>query len=273
MSNEFASQSKSYLARSEIHTQWQNDYLNADMDRFYDLAFAEILRRLKPQPQDKLLDAGCGYCYHTERLARGGCAITSVDFSEAALAIASKTISRAGLDHQVKLQQADLTRLVFENDFFDFVVSWGVIMHIPEMEKALAELARVLKPGGVLVLCENNLYSLDVQIRERVVGWIKKLVGRKMPHIEMTPRGSEAWFTEDGGGLMVRKTNMEFLTRFLQEKGLRLEARIAGQFSEAYTNVPVRLLKKPLFRLNEFYFQHMPWPALAMGNILFFRKD
>ncbi|MGX4770528.1 methyltransferase domain-containing protein [Bradyrhizobium guangdongense] len=273
MSSELASQSKTYLGHSEIHTQWQSDYLNADMDRFYDLAFAEILSRLNPKPHDRLLDAGCGYCYHTVRLARGGCALTSVDFSEAALAIARQTIAGAGLGSQVSLQQADLTALPFEDDSFDFAVSWGVIMHIPEMEKALTELARVLKPGGILVLCENNLYSLDVQIRERLVGLIKRLIGRRMPDVRMTARGSEAWAAEDSGGLMVRKTDMGFLTRFLLEKGLRLETRIAGQFSEAYTNVPVRSLKRPFYRFNEFYFRYLKWPTPAMGNILFFRKE
>jgi ubiquinone/menaquinone biosynthesis C-methylase UbiE len=273
MSSELASQSKTYLDRSEIHTQWENDYLNPDMDRFYDLAFGEILNRLKPGPQDELLDAGCGYCYHTLRLARGGCAITAIDFSEVALAIARETINRAGLERQVGLRQADLTTLPFEDDRFDFIVSWGVIMHIPQMEKALVELGRVLKPGGTLVLCENNLYSLDVQIRERAIGWMKRLIGRKTPDIQMTPRGSEAWSAEDTAGLMVRKTDMGFLTNFLLKQGLRLENRIAGQFSEGYTNVPVRLFKKLIYRFNEFYFRRLKWPALAMGNILFFRKE
>jgi hypothetical protein len=72
---------------------------------------------------------------------------------------------------------------------------------------------------------------------------------------------------------MVRKTDMGFLTGFLLKQGLRLESRIAGQFSEGYTNVPVRLFKKPIYRFNEFYFRRLKWPALAMGNILFFRKE
>jgi hypothetical protein len=146
-------------------------------------------------------------------------------------------------------------------------------MHVPQMEKALAELGRVLKPGGTLVLCENNLHSLDVQIRERVLRWIKRSLGRKLPEIRWTPRGSEAWSSEDSGGLMVRKTDIGFLTSFLMERGISLEARIAGQFSEAYTNLPVRLLKKPIYRLNEFYFRRLKWPSPAMGNILFYRKN
>jgi ubiquinone/menaquinone biosynthesis C-methylase UbiE len=152
------------------------------------------------------------------------------------------------------------------------VVSWGVIMHIPDMEGALSELARVLKKGGVLVLCENNMHSLDVEIRERGIRAIKKLIGRKLPDINTTPRGTESWMETDSGGLLVRKTNMEFLARFLEGRGLTEIARTSGQFTEAYTNMPVRFLKRAVYKMNEFYFRFLKWPSLAMGNLIYFRK-
>jgi SAM-dependent methyltransferase len=82
---------------------------------------------------------------------------------------------------RLPFQRADLTALSFATNTFDFVVSWGVIMHIPDIEKALAELARVLKPGGLLVLCENNVDSLDVVVRERLINSIKRAIGRNTP--------------------------------------------------------------------------------------------
>lgn len=265
-------QSEQFLQTQGIHTQWESDYLNPQMDRFYDLAFGEIVRRLNPKPSDTILDAGCGYCYHTRRLARGGCRIVAIDFSEAALAAAQQTVLNAGLDKQVTLQKADLKHLPFEDASFEFVVSWGVIMHIPEMEAALAELARVLKPGGTLVLCENNMHSLDVAVRERAIRWLKRLLGRPSPEMKLTPRGTEAWMQTDQGGLMVRKTDMGFLKTFLATKGLRQTARIAGQFSEGYTNMPARALKSLVYALNTVYFKFVGIPQLAIGNILFFEK-
>ena len=68
------------------------------------------------------------------------------------LTAARRRIVDADLDKQVVLQKADLTALPFPDCSFDFVISWGVVMHIPEMEKALLELVRVLKPEGTLVL-------------------------------------------------------------------------------------------------------------------------
>ncbi len=269
---ERSSQTERFLQRSEIHTRWETDYLNPDMDRFYDLAFGDILKRLQPRSSDKLLDAGCGYCYHTIRVARSGAQITAVDFSDAALVAARRTLANAGIDKQVILQKADLTHLPFEDASFHFVISWGVIMHIPEMEKALSELARVLKPGGTLVLCENNMHSLDVAIRERAINTVKKLLGRNPPEVKRTARGSEVWTQSESGGLLVRKTDMGFLSRFLAEKGLHQIARTAGQFTEAYTNMPVRMLKGIVYALNIFYFKHVRVPQLAVGNIVYFHK-
>ena len=145
-------------------------------------------------------------------------------------------------------------------------------MHIPQMEKALSELARVLKPGGTLVLCENNVRSLDVRVREKSVDFIKKSIGRNIGEKTDTPRGTETWLAGDGGGLMVRKTDMDFLVGFMSSIGLSLVNRTAGQFSEIYTNLPLRPLKRLAYAFNEFYFRRKMPAILAMGNILYFRK-
>lgn len=118
-------QSEKFLSQTDIHAQWQSDYLNADMDRFYDLAFGDIVKVLSVRPTDRILDAGCGYCYHTVRLARSGASITAVDFSEAALAAGQQTIANAAMADQVDLRQADLTALPFADSSFEAVVSWG----------------------------------------------------------------------------------------------------------------------------------------------------
>lgn len=272
MANE-PEQSKRMLQSQEIHSQWRSDYLNPDMDRFYDLAFADILKKLQAGAADRILDAGCGFGYHTVRLSRSNALITAVDFSDVALETARKTIGLAGIERQVHLQQADLTQLPFDDDAFNFVVSWGVIMHIPNMEAALGELARVLKPGGVLVLCENNMHSLDVVIRERAIRITKRVLGRPLPEFRQTLRGTETWMQSEDGGLMVRKTNMAYLIQYLTQRGLRNIGRVAGQFTEAYTNMPTQTLKRFVYALNTFYFRRIRFAGPAIGNILYFRKS
>ena len=164
MANDLAGQSHEFLQKPEIHDRWLSDYLNPDIDRYYDLAFAQIVQKIGATDRTTLLDAGCGYCHHTVRIARSGARITGVDFSEAALSAAKETLDRSGLSGQVSLQRGDLTSLPLPDASFDAVICWGVLMHIPEMDKALSEFSRVLKHGGMLVLGENNVASLDVQI-------------------------------------------------------------------------------------------------------------
>lgn len=270
--HERSDQSAKFLQGAGIHSQWESDYLNPRMDEFYDKAFADIVERIPIKPSDSILDAGCGYCFHTARLARSGAQITAVDFSEAALAAAADTIRQRGLEKQVTLRQADLTKLPFADASFDHVVCWGVLMHIPDMEKALDELVRVLRPGGTLVLSENNMRAPDIAVRERAIRLVKRVTGRETADVRRTAHGLEIWTSTQDGGLMVRKTDMGFLKRAMADRGMQQTGRMAGQLTEAYTNMPLRALKRAVYALNMFYFRFIGLPQVAAGNIVYFRK-
>src|SRR5712664_3754819 len=99
---------RSCLSERQIHEQWETDYLNADLNRFYDRVFDRLIQTLAPKPGQTLLDAGCGYCFHAVRLARSGLQVTGVDFSEVALRQSTATIERAGLSERIRLQRGDL---------------------------------------------------------------------------------------------------------------------------------------------------------------------
>jgi ubiquinone/menaquinone biosynthesis C-methylase UbiE len=270
---ELSAQSKIRLARPDIHEQWESDYLNPQMDKFYDLAFTRILEALGDTEDKTLLDAGCGYCYHTRRLAGSKLRITGVDFSKAALEQAEKTLTEAGLGGRVALKQADLTALPFADESFDYVLMWGVLMHIPEAEKALSELARVLKSGGKLVLAENNAQSLEVRFLEPAIESMRRLAGRPARTRQVTRLGIEEWQAADSGGLLVRKTNMPALVAFCGEIGLQSCERFAADFTQIYTRLPGNGLKRMVYAFNRFYFRHFRAPGPALGNILVFRKS
>jgi ubiquinone/menaquinone biosynthesis C-methylase UbiE len=145
-------------------------------------------------------------------------------------------------------------------------------MHIPEVETALKELARVLKPGGRLVLKENNARSLHVRYWEPSLRMLKKVLGRKIPERSRTERGIEEWEQGESGGLMVRKTDMDWLVRFYADLGLNLVARFAGTFTELHTSVPSRPLKRAIYALNQRWASDGRRCDLAMGNILVFER-
>ena len=267
-----SSKSASFLSEQEIHTEWENDYLSPELEPFYETTFDRIVKGLGAQPDQHALDAGCGYCFHLARLARRGLKVTGVDFSETALQHGRANLTQAGLIDKVELRQANLLELPFDDGRFDHVVCWGVLMHIPELEKALSELVRVLKPGGRLAIGENNSRSIHVQAWERLLRGVKKAIGRQTFPWSWTERGLEEWREQDGGGLMVRKVSPEFMTRFMNERGLQLVDRFAGQFTEAYTTMPVRPAKQALYHLNRLYADYGGPADLALGNVFIFEK-
>jgi ubiquinone/menaquinone biosynthesis C-methylase UbiE len=256
----------------EIHEQWESVYLNPDLDRLYDRIFERIVRILAPKPDQTLLDAGCGSCFHAVRLAKSGLRVTALDFSDAALQRGAATIRHADMEDRIRLERGDLLDLPFSDGTFDYVHCWGVLMHVPRLEVALGELIRVLKAGGKLVVMENNARSLHVQ-GKRFARLAKRILRRPLNERNVTPRGSEEWVGEEPGRLMVRIQDIDFLVGFCVEHGLRLVDRFAGQFTELYTHLPGRTLKRAVYKFNEFWFASVGRPKLAVGNILVFEKS
>ncbi len=269
--------SKEYLNQPAIHQQWETDYLHPDLESFYEDAFRRVVELLGAGPGSTLLDAGCGYCFHAARLARLGARVTGVDFSAAALAEAARFLAGQNLAGTIELRQGDLLDLPFPANTFDFVTCWGVLMHVPEVERALLEMVRVLRPGGRLALAENNAGSLHVRVWEPSLRLVKRMVGRKpLPAVTWGPRGKEEWHSRQaegvGRGLLVRKTRMDWLVDEMAKHGAVLRHRQAGQFTEVYTSLPWRPAKRAVYAFNRWWFRVVRSPAWALGNILVFEK-
>ena len=154
--NAFEDRIKSQMNASGIHDAWEDMYRSDDNERFYDLAYAAFLDRLG-QPRGALaLDIGCGIGANTVRLVRHGYRVTAADYSESILPRTRANMERHGIADSVSVQREDITRLTFPDGQFDLTLCWGVLMHIPSIEAALDQLARVTKPGGYLVFAEVN---------------------------------------------------------------------------------------------------------------------
>jgi SAM-dependent methyltransferase len=99
----------------------------------------------------RILDAGCGngrYSKFLLRWADPDAVITAFDLSPRMLMRARKSLKSDRVGHV----QADLTRLPYGDAAFDAVVCGWVIEHLPDPRPGLRELARVLTPGGKLLL-------------------------------------------------------------------------------------------------------------------------
>jgi ubiquinone/menaquinone biosynthesis C-methylase UbiE len=102
-------------------------------------------------PDDRLLSAGCGG--GDEPLAAAGATGVGLDFSREQLAHATTNVPAAAL------VQGDLTALPFADDTFDAVSALYSLIHVPvdDHETVLAEFARVLRPGGPLLVTEGGV--------------------------------------------------------------------------------------------------------------------
>jgi ubiquinone/menaquinone biosynthesis C-methylase UbiE len=114
--------------------------------------FVHQLRKL--MPRGTLMDAGCGPGYLTIRIARefSGLKVIGIDVSPEALVLATKHAGRSGAGGSPRFLQADVNCLPLEDNSLDFIVSTLSLHHWPEPGLSLAEMYRVLKPRGQLLI-------------------------------------------------------------------------------------------------------------------------
>jgi 2-polyprenyl-3-methyl-5-hydroxy-6-metoxy-1,4-benzoquinol methylase len=256
------------LAQEDIHEQWSKEYGLAEAGEFSERVFDYLANFLGAPPGALILDAGCGSATGSVLLARRGFRVQAVDFSESVLRRARANVQEAALCDQIQIQQEDLLSLSFPDSAFDYILCWGVLMHIAEADQALSELSRVLKPGGSLVISEINVRSLQ----RRVFVALTRILRKRRALETKTPAGMECWFSTSAGRLLRRHTNIGWLVRTLEEKGLTLRRRLPGQFTELHLKVSSRRVKAWIHVFNTFWFRFVRDPHLAFGNILIFEK-
>lgn len=125
------------------------------------------LEAVDAQPGERILDVGCGPGYYVAELAdRVGPdgAVVGIDLSKEMLAVAGGRC--AGLPN-AEFRQADATALPVDDEDFDRVLSVQMLEYVPDVDAALAEIRRVLRPGGRAVLWDVDQDTLSVQARDR----------------------------------------------------------------------------------------------------------
>jgi len=113
----------------------------------------------------RVLEIGCGVGTDGLQFARAGASYTGIDLTEAAVDLARKNFESAGMPGEVRASDAE--NLDFADDSFDIVYSHGVLHHTPEIEAAVREVNRVLKPGGraIVMLYHRGSYNYRIGIR------------------------------------------------------------------------------------------------------------
>ena len=134
-----------------------------------ELEFEAILTMLSEIQGRSVLDAGCGDGTYAIRLANQGAMVTALDSSFPMLTAARQ---RASVSHtRVRWCQGDIGSLPFADGSFDVALAITVLCMIDSPERAVRELARILRPGGVLIIGELGRWSIWAASR-RVRAWL-----------------------------------------------------------------------------------------------------
>ncbi|ELR96904.1 class I SAM-dependent methyltransferase [Gloeocapsa sp. PCC 73106] len=251
----------------ETVKSWDNDYYQPVAEYYYDQAIPTMLKLMGVQPGSKVLDAGCGPGVHSIRIAKQNCQVMAIDFSKTMLQNAKQRVEKAGFSTAVEFQQEDLTALSFPDASFQYVFSWGVIIHIQEIEKALNELTRIVDTNGKLALYVTNNNALDHLVEKIAKFCLRQPILRK----QKLSIGEGTWYDFNGEKLWVWQFDTNFLTQYIEARGFRKTHHIIGEFTENQRRVQ-GIFRKFLLQLNNFCYALKVHPSIASTNLLIFEK-
>jgi len=122
--------------------------------------------------QDKVLEIGCGTGYFTRHIAETGADVMAIDISPELIKIAQNELKKI---KNITFKIENAYEMTFDDNNFDYVIGSSVLHHL-DINKALKEIYRVLKPGGKIVFTEPNMLNPQIAIQKNVK-YIKKRLG------------------------------------------------------------------------------------------------
>jgi ubiquinone/menaquinone biosynthesis C-methylase UbiE len=248
--------------------QWDEEYYPPLATRLYDKAIPQMLRDMGAEPGATVLDAGCGPGVHSIRAARAGCHVCAIDISETMLGHARRRVAAQGLEKSVEFRRMDLTRLDYPDASFRHVFSWGVVIHIPEAQRAFAELARIVQPGGTLALYLTNKSALD----HRIEPIARALLRRPGPEVQRLSLGEGRWYDMQSEKIWVWRFDAAAVTDYLEKRGFQLVKRRIGELSEIQLKLG-GIARDVLLHLNNLAYDLNVPARFATGQMLVFRKS
>ena len=115
----------------------------------------------------KVLEIGCGGGLDSIEYAKSGAQVWATDFTDEAVEFTTDRVNKLNMgstivasNGRIRVDKVDVRNIQYEDNFFDVVHTYGVLHHIIEVEDALSEIYRVLKPGGTICAMFYNKNSL-----------------------------------------------------------------------------------------------------------------
>jgi SAM-dependent methyltransferase len=163
-----------------------------------------LARGGRPLAEQILVDAGCGTGNYSRALLDHVARIDAVDMNEGMLGVARGKLEAAENDGRIRFHQATIDALPLETASADGVMVNQVLHHLPDdaaggwplTRKVLAELARVLRPGGVLVVnfCSHEQLRRGWWVYALITDAVERMIDRHVPLDELEAMMSDCGF-------------------------------------------------------------------------------
>lgn len=159
-----------------------SEYFEAALSHRYGL-YPEIPRiaAFNSFADKKVLEIGVGQGADHYMFAKGGARLSGVDLTEKHCRMTRQFLNCYGLSSDI--QQADACKLPYPDASFDHVYSCGVLLLVEDIERAIAEIHRVLRPGGTVTVMFYNKRSIHYWVKTRLYyGWVlgeDRAIGRQ----------------------------------------------------------------------------------------------
>ena len=158
---------------SEAYARWRRSEIGATTERLERRLILELVGEVSGR---KVLDVGCGDGDLAVELSRRGALVTGIDASVETIAAAAR---RAEQDHAaVAFVAAMAERLPFAAEQFDLVTAITILCFVEDPRPVFREIARVLRPGGRLVIGELGKWSAWAAER-RIRAWLGSPLWRR----------------------------------------------------------------------------------------------
>lgn len=128
----------------------------------------EMIDALRLPEGARVLEIGCGAGHLAVRLAQRGLLVDAIDGADSMIATARNRALRAGVGNRLTVGTGDVNKLDADSGTYDLVVAVGVLPWLTSLGAPLREMARVIKPGGSLLVTVDNRWALHRFLEPRV---------------------------------------------------------------------------------------------------------